>query len=402
MNDWMHESTDSRYGAYGNATSSAEPNLPSQYIRRPTHIHTTSTSSPGPHGQASPSSGLLQLGNQIADAGSAKKRWLRQAISEETDPLNANHPSPTSTNNSRPGSPVVECAAPLKKRRLARASMSSEVSNTPPSTPMPYTQGNGLGFDQDSDQDREHGTQQFSDLVSLQSHLLELTQNMAKNPLPLIALPQPGLTLGLGLVTTTTTSETKAVGYMSFDDISDDEGGPLDDPIPEPSEEQVPIVILEQNEERIEVEQVPLMRPMTPVEVDTLNAPDLSELSPRRARYVSRWDQMERSPTKANPLLFTTPNPEVNTFIPISAEEDNQTLLDRINEYSFKSSLDSIRNLGPESQEVLEELTVVIPPSEQKKKLTLDFSETPLKRKVRSPPCQMDFICKLILWCYSV
>ncbi|ODM95870.1 hypothetical protein Ocin01_10814, partial [Orchesella cincta] len=69
--------------------------------------------------------------NGPLDNASAKKRWLRQAISEETDPAAA--PSP----NSRPNSPTtgVECLAPLKKRRLARASMSSEVSNTPPSTP---------------------------------------------------------------------------------------------------------------------------------------------------------------------------------------------------------------------------------------------------------------------------
>lgn len=57
--------------------------------------------------------------------GSAKKRWLRQAISEECD-------SP----NSRPESPPLlsEKVAPPKKRRIARESISSE-NYTPPTTP---------------------------------------------------------------------------------------------------------------------------------------------------------------------------------------------------------------------------------------------------------------------------
>ncbi|PSN38835.1 hypothetical protein C0J52_12608 [Blattella germanica] len=65
--------------------------------------------------------------------GSAKKRWLRQAISEECD-------SPTTNScaspNSRAGSPPCpDYVTPLKKRRLARESMSSEQSFTPPTTP---------------------------------------------------------------------------------------------------------------------------------------------------------------------------------------------------------------------------------------------------------------------------
>ncbi|KAF7995176.1 hypothetical protein HCN44_004648 [Aphidius gifuensis] len=57
-------------------------------------------------------------------SGSAKKRWLRQAISEECE-------SP----NSRPESPPCEIvAAPPKKRRIARESMSSD-NYTPPTTP---------------------------------------------------------------------------------------------------------------------------------------------------------------------------------------------------------------------------------------------------------------------------
>ncbi|XP_071640254.1 uncharacterized protein Upset isoform X2 [Temnothorax longispinosus] len=60
----------------------------------------------------------------VSNSGSAKKRWLRQAISEECD-------SP----NSRPESPPLnETVAPPKKRRIARESLSSD-NYTPPTTP---------------------------------------------------------------------------------------------------------------------------------------------------------------------------------------------------------------------------------------------------------------------------
>ncbi|XP_017754952.1 PREDICTED: uncharacterized protein LOC108547102 isoform X1 [Eufriesea mexicana] len=65
-------------------------------------------------------------GNSVCpvSTGSAKKRWLRQAISEECD-------SP----NSRPESPPAsEMVAPPKKRRIARESLSSD-NYTPPTTP---------------------------------------------------------------------------------------------------------------------------------------------------------------------------------------------------------------------------------------------------------------------------
>lgn len=64
-------------------------------------------------------------GPAAASTGSAKKRWLRQAISEECD-------SP----NSRPESPpsLCETVAPPKKRRIARESLSSD-NYTPPTTP---------------------------------------------------------------------------------------------------------------------------------------------------------------------------------------------------------------------------------------------------------------------------
>jgi len=64
-------------------------------------------------------------GCPTVSTGSAKKRWLRQAISEECD-------SP----NSRPESPpsLSETVAPPKKRRIARESLSSD-NYTPPTTP---------------------------------------------------------------------------------------------------------------------------------------------------------------------------------------------------------------------------------------------------------------------------
>lgn len=64
-------------------------------------------------------------GCATVSTGSAKKRWLRQAISEECD-------SP----NSRPESPpsLSETVAPPKKRRIARESLSSD-NYTPPTTP---------------------------------------------------------------------------------------------------------------------------------------------------------------------------------------------------------------------------------------------------------------------------
>ncbi|CAH1395374.1 unnamed protein product [Nezara viridula] len=56
----------------------------------------------------------------------AKKRWLRQAISEDSD--SPKHETGVSS--------PTDLAAPLKKRRFARESMSSEMSYTPPATPQ--------------------------------------------------------------------------------------------------------------------------------------------------------------------------------------------------------------------------------------------------------------------------
>lgn len=65
-------------------------------------------------------------------SGSAKKRWLRQAISEECD-------SPGSPG--RPESPHSEMLAPPKKRRTARESLSSD-NYTPPTTPTMLSSDN--------------------------------------------------------------------------------------------------------------------------------------------------------------------------------------------------------------------------------------------------------------------
>lgn len=63
-----------------------------------------------------------QKDKKNAASGSAKKRWLRQAISEECDSPNSRPESPPST------------LAPPKKRRFARENLSSD-NYTPPTTP---------------------------------------------------------------------------------------------------------------------------------------------------------------------------------------------------------------------------------------------------------------------------
>lgn len=117
-----------------NTPSSGELSLPQHYMRRSsstpqtTNLNLTPTAATvsSASAVATPPSSL----SVSVDNASAKKRWLRQAISEETD-----NPG-SSPNSSRPMSPVTpECVAPLKKRRFARSSISSEVSNTPPLTP---------------------------------------------------------------------------------------------------------------------------------------------------------------------------------------------------------------------------------------------------------------------------
>nr|CAD7403103.1 unnamed protein product [Timema poppensis] len=79
--------------------------------------------------QFSPNKCLVQGQGPMRPGGSAKKRWLRQAISEEGE-------AGVSPSSPRTGSPPCpDYVTPLKKRRLARESMSSEHSVTPPTTP---------------------------------------------------------------------------------------------------------------------------------------------------------------------------------------------------------------------------------------------------------------------------
>ncbi|KAK4020878.1 inactive histone-lysine N-methyltransferase 2E isoform X2 [Daphnia magna] len=108
------------------------------------------SASPDPHGEGGHSndenSWTAPLPGSGGPGGSAKKRWLRQAISEETETE-----SPTSggclgiggfgSGGTVPANEVLDHVTPLKKRRLARASLSSETSFTPPSTPTPSNVG---------------------------------------------------------------------------------------------------------------------------------------------------------------------------------------------------------------------------------------------------------------------
>ncbi|CAL8093955.1 unnamed protein product [Orchesella dallaii] len=154
------------------------PSLPSQYMRK---SNTAIVNHPGVSSAAvlpSTSSGLTTPSNNFLsvpapngplDNASAKKRWLRQAISEETDPAAA----PVPNSNSRPDSPTgVECLAPLKKRRLARASMSSEVSNTPPSTPNNV---DAAYCEVDADGENEPETEQHNDVTETEEPEVEAT-----------------------------------------------------------------------------------------------------------------------------------------------------------------------------------------------------------------------------------
>ena len=104
----------------------------------------TGSASPDPHGEGGQSndenSWTVPLPGSGGPGGSAKKRWLRQAISEETTETSESMVGvgvggvggiPANANES------FEHVTPLKKRRMARASLSSETSFTPPSTPTP-------------------------------------------------------------------------------------------------------------------------------------------------------------------------------------------------------------------------------------------------------------------------
>lgn len=105
------------------------------------------SASPDPHGEGGHSNDenawAAPLPGSGGAGGSAKKRWLRQAISEETE---TESPSGAGgclgggglgSGGILPANEALDHVTPLKKRRLARASLSSETSFTPPSTPTP-------------------------------------------------------------------------------------------------------------------------------------------------------------------------------------------------------------------------------------------------------------------------
>lgn len=132
MNEWLNETVDPvmPVGSPSGVTEVHSTGVPTCYMRSPATPLRRSTSV-----NQVVSGTVLNLD---LPGGSAKKRWLRQAISEETESpqLNGLCPSP----NSRPDSPTGgDYITPLKKRRLARESMSSEQSSTPPSTPVHST-----------------------------------------------------------------------------------------------------------------------------------------------------------------------------------------------------------------------------------------------------------------------
>ncbi|XP_067684925.1 inactive histone-lysine N-methyltransferase 2E-like isoform X1 [Haliotis asinina] len=110
-------------------------------------------------GSAAPPAVIPQPKNSNEHSiGSAKKRWLRQAMFETGPPSSDSgsaspvhgsaSPNPTVCLPSPGGSPPADFVTPLKKRRLARESMSQEQPLTPtPSTPSPSVLQQGSGVE---------------------------------------------------------------------------------------------------------------------------------------------------------------------------------------------------------------------------------------------------------------
>lgn len=101
MNEWLNKTPDAV-----------------QISSSPLSLHINSTEV---ETNSSFSAPLKNLAHESGPKGSAKKRWLRQAISE--DKCDSPQESP----------PINDMVAPPKKRRLPRESISSDI--TPPSTP---------------------------------------------------------------------------------------------------------------------------------------------------------------------------------------------------------------------------------------------------------------------------
>lgn len=178
MNEWLNKSPESSVSQLPQqSTSPVVTSIPTTLSlqtqsasSRPLELQTTSlsvsplttsevTSSPCRQSLAT----LVQAANICSASsaahptgGNAKKRWLRQAISEECD-------SP----NSRPESPhAPEMIAPPKKRRLARESLSSEQSFTPPTTPTRPNSLNVLNDDYDGDQMLGNDEEYYEEKIS--------------------------------------------------------------------------------------------------------------------------------------------------------------------------------------------------------------------------------------------
>ena len=114
MNEWLNKGTDLVQSA-----SSISPSSLTAHIAQTESLYDTST------GFFTPSKNLVSIAQAATycdptqSHGSAKKRWLRQAISEDRCD------SPCSRAESPP---ATEMVAPPKKRRLPRESMSSDTS----------------------------------------------------------------------------------------------------------------------------------------------------------------------------------------------------------------------------------------------------------------------------------
>ena len=115
--------------------------------------------SPDPHGESGQSNDVNLWAAPMSGSagGSAKKRWLRQAISEETETESPNSGHGGSSCGVGVGvapaiqaTEVLDHVTPLKKRRLARASLSSETSFTPPSTPTPTLERGTIGSNENT------------------------------------------------------------------------------------------------------------------------------------------------------------------------------------------------------------------------------------------------------------
>ncbi|CAH1976738.1 unnamed protein product [Acanthoscelides obtectus] len=120
MNEWLNKTPEPVQSASSISPSSLMP-----------HINNNSDDATGFYTPNKNLAALAQAATYCDNTptrGSAKKRWLRQAISED----HCDSPS------SRPDSPPIsDTVAPPKKRRLPRESLSNDAS--PPSTPTDVT-----------------------------------------------------------------------------------------------------------------------------------------------------------------------------------------------------------------------------------------------------------------------